>query len=221
MASLTVAAITFAAMGLRQYRRASAWRALANEAALRFSIDDPFDIPRRCARMLLMSGGHSLAAHNVTYGCLQDSSVRAFDFHYEAGHGTQRQTRRFDAALFELSRSRPQLLLWRDGGGWISPADADGSIGPWSYIGSRPLAQAVLGAGFDHAAPGACLQARGNVLLAASPAAALACGPAATTSSTCRCCAGSPICSTRTPPRRRQTASRRNPLQTAPCHDTS
>ncbi len=153
MASLTVAAITFAAMGLRQYRRRIRLARLANEAALRFSIDDPFDIPRRDARMLLMSGGHSLAAHNVTYGCLQDSSVRAFDFHYEAGHGTQRQTRRFDAALFELSRSRPQLLLWRDGGGWISPADADGSIGPWSYIGSRPLAQAVLGAGFDHAAP--------------------------------------------------------------------
>ena len=168
LAALLIAVITFAAIGFMQWRRQVGLARKANAGGLRFSVDDPFDIPRRYCELVLMGSGHSLMAHNVTYGHVQGWPMRGFDFHYEVGHGTRRMTRRFSVVLLESPRPAPWLLIWRPSDAWTFPAASDGQIGPFSYIGPRPLASAVIDAGLD-CPSGGCFQSRGAVIMLALP----------------------------------------------------
>jgi hypothetical protein len=155
-------------MGLAQWRRRRRLARKANALALRFAVDDPFDIPARHPDMLLFGSGHSLMIHNMTHGQLEGWAVRAFDFHCEAGHGTGRMTRRYDVILVELPRSAPSLLVWPQGQFWTLAADADGQIGPWNFVGPRALAQTVVERcrclGLR-----ACFQVCGTTVMAAMP----------------------------------------------------
>ena len=166
---LAIAVMIFTAVGLRQWRRRTGLARKAGELGLRFSVDDLFDIPRRYAELALMGSGHSLTAENVAYGHQEGRLVRAFDLHYEIGHGTRRLMRRYSGVLLEMPRPLPELLVWRPSREWALPMDGDGRIGPWSYVGPRDLALAALDAGLADAPEGGCFQVRASVLLIGLP----------------------------------------------------
>ena len=166
---LVIAVIIFTAVGLRQWRRRVRLARKADELGLRFSVDDLFDIPRRYAELALMGSGHSLTAENIAYGHLESRPLRAFDLHYEIGHWTRRLMRRYSGVLLELSRSLPDLLVWRPCPEWTLPMDGDGRVGPWNYIGSRDSVLAALDAGLSEAPDGGCFQVRASVLLVGVP----------------------------------------------------
>lgn len=166
---LVIAVTIFTAVGLRQWRRRGRMARKSGTLGLRFSVDDPFDIPRRYAELALMGSGHSLTAENVTYGYLENRPARAFDLHYEIGHGTRRLMRRYGGVLLEMPRALPELLVWRPSLEWTLPMDCDDRIGSWSYIGPRDLALAALDAGLADAPDGGCFQVRASVLLLGVP----------------------------------------------------
>ncbi len=166
---LVIAVMIFTAVGLRQWRRRVRLARKADELGLRFSVDDLFDIPRRYAELALMGSGHSLTAENVTYGHQEGRLARAFDLHYEIGHGTRRLMRRYSGALLETPRPLPELLVWRPSREWTLPMDGDGRIGSWSHVGPRDLALAALDAGLADAPEGGCFQVRASVLLIGAP----------------------------------------------------
>ncbi len=166
---LVIAVMIFTAVGFRQWRRRARVARKSGELGLRFSVDDPFDIPRRYAELALMGSGHSLTAENVTYGYMENRPVRAFDLHYEIGHGTRRLMRRYGCVLLEMPRPLPELLVWRPSREWTLPMDCDERIGPWSYIGPRDLALAALDAGLADAPDGGCFQVRASVVLIGVP----------------------------------------------------
>jgi hypothetical protein len=166
---LVIAVMIFTAVGLRQWRRRIRLAQKSGELGLRFSVDDPFDIPGRYAELALMGSGHSLTAENVTYGYMENRPVRAFDLHYEIGHGTRRLMRRYGGVLLQMPRALPELLVWRPSREWTLPMDCDERIGPWSYIGPRDLALAALEAGLADVPDGGCFQVRASVLLIGVP----------------------------------------------------
>jgi len=161
----------FAMRGLRQMRRARALARRAHGAGMRFSVSDPFDVPRRYADFVLMAGGHSPRAHNVTYGRLDGQPVRAFDFRYEIGHGTRRTTRHYSVVVAELDHELPDVLLWhvRDEAPPSGAADARQSLGCWAQRGDEALATKLAGACRPLGERVVSLQTHGERLMLALP----------------------------------------------------
>jgi hypothetical protein len=106
------ALVSVTAAGLLQAGRRRRLARLAHEAAMRFSSDDPFDVPRRYGLFALVAHGHSPRAHNVAYGHRRGRPIRAFDFRYELGHGPRRTSRRFSVMVSRLARPVGRVLMW-------------------------------------------------------------------------------------------------------------
>jgi len=143
---LVATVITFAVMRLRQVLRTRSLNRSAQELGMRFSAEDPFDVPRRYADFALINKGHGPHADNVTYGRFKGRRVRAFDFRYELGHGTRRATRQYTVIVIETDASLGKLLMWNDEDAEFAPLSArssDGRQGCWAYRGSAELARRV------------------------------------------------------------------------------
>lgn len=139
-----VAAISMAVMGWRDHRRANALARKAHEMFMKFSIDDPFDIPRRYGPFAVIATGHSVRAGHVTYGRLEGVSVRAFDLRYELGHGTRRSTRFYGVIALESPADLGDVLLWNQREDQAVPVAAqmnEGRLDGWSFRGDRALAE--------------------------------------------------------------------------------
>ena len=77
---LIAAVVSFAVMAGMRARRTHTTARISNGLQMRFSPEDPFDVPRRYPDFVLIANGHSPQASNVTYGRLEGHRVRAFDF---------------------------------------------------------------------------------------------------------------------------------------------
>ena len=144
--ALGVSVVSLVMMGRRQQRRARAMSRCASELGMKFSAEDPFDVPMLYGRFVLMSGGHSPRAENVTYGRMDGRPVRAFDFRYEVGHGTQRSTRHYNAVVVECDMPLPALLMWHENDVVAAPLDVQRDhwrLKRWLCQGDRRLAGAL------------------------------------------------------------------------------
>jgi len=169
---LLASVVSFAVMGWLQKRRSNALEARACEMNMRFSAEDPFDVPQRYAPFTVIGSGHSARASNVTYGRIDGWAVRAFDFRYEVGHGTRRETRRYGIVLVETDHPFPNLLMWHDRDAQWAPLPAQrlgGRIAPWSFRGDEGLAAALAGFCREIAERGVSVQVRQSVLMFSQP----------------------------------------------------
>jgi len=165
---LVATVITFAVMRLRQLLRTRSLSRSAQELGMRFSAEDPFDVPRRYADFALMDNGHGPHADNVTYGRLKGRRVRAFDFRYELGHGPRRVTRQYSVIVVETDRSLGRVLMWNDHDAEFAPLSArssDGRQGCWAYRGSAVLARRIAGALEGTGQTNMSMQSCGSVLM--------------------------------------------------------
>ena len=140
---LLAAVVWFAALGILQHRRTRMLARKAHQLGLRFSDQDPFDVPRRYADFAIVGCGHSPRAHNVTYGRLDGLVVRAFDFRYEIGHGTRRAARHYNVAVLEADVALPAILMWNDVDAEYAPIalrQGQGRIACWSVLGDESAA---------------------------------------------------------------------------------
>ena len=169
---LVAAVVSFAVMGLLQHRRTNVLAGKAHRMGMRFSVEDPFDVPRRYADFARIASGHSASAHNVTYGRLGGLPVRAFDFRYEIGHGTRRTARHYGVVVIETSEALPPLVMWNDRDVECAPLashQCDGHVACWAYLGPEPLAAAVGYACRALADRGAGMQAVGHAVMLCVP----------------------------------------------------
>lgn len=172
-AVFVAATIAFAVIAFLHRRRVGALSRVANQWGLRFSSDDPFDVPRFYADFVPVASGHSARARNVTYGQWHGIPIRAFDFRYEAGHGMQRHTRNFVVAVVQLERPLPPVLMWNTMDSICSPLEAIRCVekfGPWMCRGEDALirALALALAPLEHDA--ICIQTRGDQVMLWQPA---------------------------------------------------
>jgi len=131
-----VGLVVLMVMSLRQGRRRARLAKMAGELGFRYSREDPFDIPGRCAEFALVTAGHSPVAANMISGHLEGMAVRAFDFQYEVGHSARRMMRRYAVILLETESPLPRLLMWHSGDFPPIPARQTTHVrGPWSIIG--------------------------------------------------------------------------------------
>jgi hypothetical protein len=169
---LGAACASFVVIGLVRTRRTRLLRKQAFEMGLRFAASDPFDVPRRYAGFTLLSAGHSPQAGNVTYGRKEGRLVRAFDFRYEVGHGTQRRTRYYRVAVVESDRPMPGLLMWHDSDAGAAPlvaGFAEGHVASWRFRGSRDAAEALADLPDRSAGGGVSFEsARGGLMIFSS-----------------------------------------------------
>lgn len=169
-------AICIASLGLialRQARRSRRLSRRAHEIGLRFSQDDLFDIPRRYLTFAIMQAGHSSRAHNVIYGRRDGLPVRAFDFHYEIGHGTTRTTRRYWVVIVEMDQPLTPIILWNRLDSDLVPIEVlmtDTQVRFWSCRGSAEVADELCPILEPLASSGVSLQSCGQALMIAMPA---------------------------------------------------
>ena len=95
---------------LRRRRLARA----ANELGMSFSPNDPFALAQRHSSFALASAGHSPRAGNVIYGRREGWPVRAFDYHFEAGHGPGRLARLYCVIVVDVEFELPEMLMWHE-----------------------------------------------------------------------------------------------------------
>ena len=172
VAVLIASTASFVVMGLSQRRRTWRLARRAHEMGMRFSADDPFDVPNRYAAFALIGGGHSPRASNVTYGHVEGSSLRAFDFRCELGHGTRRLSRHYGVIVAEVGRPAPEVLMWHRLDAQFAPLAgriADGAVGPWRVAGDAGLAAALGRACQTLADQPVSVQAAGNSIMFCVP----------------------------------------------------
>jgi hypothetical protein len=170
---LAGAALSFAAVAMLQSQRARQLARRAHEMGLAFSGEDLFDAPRRYAAFALMQAGHSCRAHNLVYGRREGMPMRAFDVHYEVGHGANRSTRRYWAIAVEADRPLRRLILWNRLDHQRAPLEARFAgveFESWFLRGNADAAAAVAGVLRSLAAQGVSFESSGNMLLLCLPA---------------------------------------------------
>ncbi len=159
-------------MGLRRSAHTKSLARHAHKWGIRFSSEDPFDIPVRFGEFALISCGHSPRACNVMHGRLREWPVRAFTFHYEAGHGTKRTTRHYGVVVVELSTKFPDVLMWNttiDDQAPLEVRNSDGHVLCWSFVGSKKVADAVSDSALAMGEKGLGIQIRGDILMLSMP----------------------------------------------------
>jgi len=169
---LVVSVAFFVVMGLRQKRRTEALSRRAHEMGLRFSVTDPFDIPRRYGDFALVANGHGGRAENVAYGRVGAWPLRGFDFRYELGHGTRRVTKLYSVVVVETELHLPTVLMWNDADVEFAPITSrhcDGRLDCWTYAGEETFARVLAGACGDLAGDAASIETRGSVLMLCVP----------------------------------------------------
>jgi hypothetical protein len=170
---LAAATYGFGAAGMVHGRRTAALRRDAHEMDLRFSSEDPFDIPSRYAEFALVDNGHSPVASNVSHGRMDGLAVRAFDFRYEIGRGTCRQTCHYDVIVFETDAKLPATLMWHREDVAFAPLPARqirGLIGQWTYCGDGQMAARLSAAWGSDVCQGVSMQSRSNAIMMCRPA---------------------------------------------------
>lgn len=173
LAVLSAAVFSFAAAAWLQSQRSHRLARRANEMGLAYSGEDLFDAPHRYAALALMRAGHSCRAHNVIYGRREGLPIRAFDFHYEVGHGTTRAARRYWALVVETEHPLCELILWNRLDRDLAPLDArlaESSLEHWAFRGSGADAQSVAAVLRALAGQGVSLQSSGRLLMLCLPA---------------------------------------------------
>jgi len=141
---------------------------------MRFSGDDPFDIPNRYSNFAIITSGHSPCASNFIYGQIDGWPIRAFDFRFELGHGTRRQTSYYHIIVLETDLQLPELIMWNDNDPQTSPLSislATGRFGCWSVRGDDKLAQALQGAFAEIGDTGLGIEILGKNVMLCVPAA--------------------------------------------------
>jgi hypothetical protein len=166
--ALVSAVISFFVMGWKDTARSRRLAREANQRQIRFDREDPLGTPARFRDFLLISGGHAPRTRNVAHGRLGEYPVRAFDFRFEVGHGTRRQTRRYSVIVFDLEQSYPDVVLWHDLDRHAAPPPVrkfSGRIAQWSYSGSRLLADTINNAAGSLAEDGLGVEVRDGHLM--------------------------------------------------------
>jgi hypothetical protein len=159
-------------MGFLQRRRSVVLARNAHRMALHFAAGDLFDVPRRYGGFALLAAGHSPKADNVTYGRLNGLPVRAFDLHYEVGHGTRRIMRSYGVVVVETESDLPPLLMWNDNDLAAAPLAARRARDrflSWSCNGRLDLAEKLAECCRDVADEGVSLQIRDKTVLLCFP----------------------------------------------------
>lgn len=169
---LAGAVLYFVALGFRQTRRTGRLVLQALERGFRFDKKDLIDLPNRLGDFVLFGLGHSPRVRNVTTGCVGGWAIRTFDFHFECGHGTARESRSYVVATFETEREIGQFLLWSEEDAADPPVAV--RAGPrmvecWSCLGEGPLVDALAVELDDFGRGGGSIEARRQVLLLACP----------------------------------------------------
>jgi hypothetical protein len=143
---LCLASLALLLLGLAQWRRGRHLAGAANELGLAFSVDDPFDLPRRYAGFRLMQAGHSPFADNVIFGRYRGWPLRSFDYRLEAGHGTQRHVRRYSVLSAEVAETFPAVMLWPQDSACPDPRRAEEAVpvpNGWYASGDAATARRV------------------------------------------------------------------------------
>ena len=162
----------FVILGFRQTRRARQLVGRALALGFRFDRKDLLDLPGRLGDFVLFGIGHSPRVRNVTTGCVGGWAMRTFDFHFECGHGTARESRSYVVAAFETEREIGQFVLWSEEDAGDSPVAAQVGarmVECWSCLGGGPLADALAGELDDFGRGGGSIEARRQVLVLACP----------------------------------------------------
>lgn len=171
--ALLAAMISFVVMGIHHLGRARVLARCSHEQGMRFSREDPFNIPKRYRDFALISRGHSPRACNVSHGRIDSWNVRAFEFRYEIGHGTRRLTCHYSAIIIDTQIDLPDVLMWNDADAEHAPLavrEGDGRVDCWCFTGNRELAEVLKNATDSLAAEGLSMQVRGAMLMLALPA---------------------------------------------------
>ena len=171
--AIAAASISFVVMGLAQLRRTRALARRAHGTGLKFSGDDPFDMPRRYADFSLIALGHSPQAHNVSYGRLAGWLIRTFDFHYEVGHGPRRITRRYSVVTAETDLDLPAVTMWNNSDAEYAPLAirySGNHVACWTFLGDEQVARAIAHVGWPLAESGLSAETCGNVMMFCIPA---------------------------------------------------
>lgn len=163
----------FSVHGWRRVRREQMLAGQAAMAGLKFSRQDPFELPLKYSGFSLMRCGHGQTASNVAFGRVDSFDVQAFDFSYETGHGFERTTHRYGVMVLSVqadehvvmwSQYKPELVPF------MIPSETQ-KIGPWCYSGSQRLAESIRVADssgkLENAA--AAVELKGNVLMISIP----------------------------------------------------
>lgn len=169
---LLAGVVWFTILGLGQRRRATVLSRLANLAGMRFSREDPFDMPQVYGDLVLFASGHSRCASNVTFGRVAEKRIRACDFHYEIGHGMRRSTRHYGVVLVDAQTDLPAVLMWNEMDAVAAPLEVlqpDGRVRRWSYVGDGDLAAALAEACGELADQAVSIQTAGSILMMCMP----------------------------------------------------
>ncbi|HPS52409.1 MAG TPA: hypothetical protein PLK08_02550, partial [Phycisphaerae bacterium] len=144
IAFFIAALCVFGAHGWQMVRRERMLAGQANDAGLKFSREDPFEIPLKYAAFSLMRCGHGQIAYNVAYGRLDSFDVQALDFSYEIGDGFERSTHRYGVIIFAVPVCG-HMLMWPQcktvhNMPLLTADNIVEVVGPWQYCGSGSLA---------------------------------------------------------------------------------
>lgn len=89
---------------LRRRRRTNVLGRRAHSRHVRFSVEDPFNMPKRYRRFALMNAGHDFCVRNVCDSPSDAGRGRTFDLHFDVGRGRRREHRHYAVAVIELAR---------------------------------------------------------------------------------------------------------------------
>ncbi len=90
----------------------AAW---GEQRGLRFSVDDPFDIPERFSQFGLMQQGHSREATNVLWREGQAGEAFIFEYSYTTGSGKDETTYTCCACSWQLPVSLKEIVVRPEG----------------------------------------------------------------------------------------------------------
>jgi len=169
---VAISMVVFAVLGAMQLRRTRRLTRDAHTRGLRFAAEDPFDVPHRYSDFALMHLGHSPRANNVTYGRIGRRPVRAFDFRYEAGHGTRRSMRQYSVITVDVELPLPFAILWNEADVAAAPLAvlAEGRrLGGWFTIGDEGVARVLARTCRGLVEEGVSVQTGPGALLFCSP----------------------------------------------------
>ncbi len=169
---LLAAMASFMGVGLLRARRTRVLARKAYDLNLRFSKDDPFDLPMQYRQFALCRSGHSARASNVAHGRVKGRAVRVFDLRCESGHGPRRAHRYYSVAMAETSVELPPAVLWNEqDGDWI-PLEVQplaARSGRWLVKGSPAASAAVLESGMEFHGMAVSVQTQGQLVMTAAP----------------------------------------------------
>lgn len=170
---LSAATLVLCWMALSQMWRRRELAQLADGSGLRFLPEPTAGFLRRYGECELMRSGHSGVAENVLFGRLGKWHLRAFDYHLEAGHGTQRLVRSLSVVAVEGGVEHEVALAWRGeavGGPFPRLCGAQRMDRDWLGAGALRWAKALMKSWPASGTDKVSIQVQDGVILFAAPA---------------------------------------------------